>query len=225
MLGASQFFTDRHDAGRQLAKVLGRNLELDRPLVLALPRGGVPVAFEVAQALGAELDLLIVRKIGAPGYPEYGIGAVVDGSHPQIVLNDDVMDLVQPSSDYVQAETERQLAEIERRRKTYLGDRPPADVTGRSVLVVDDGVATGGTVKAALLALRKSGAARIILAVPVGPREKLADLSSEADVIVWLFTPEPFRAVGLHYANFDQTSDEEVVDLLTRARSDIENGT
>lgn len=220
MLGSTQFFIDRHDAGRQLAKALDK-LKLEQPLVLALPRGGVPVAFEVAQALDAELDVLIVRKIGAPGHAEYGIGAVVDGSHPQTVLNDDAMSRVQPSADYLRAETERQLTEIERRRETYLGNRRPAEMAGRTVVMVDDGIATGGTVRAALLALSKSGTKRIILAVPVAPKDTLADLSTKADETVCLFTPEPFRAVGLHYASFDQTSDEEVVDLLERARSQI----
>lgn len=218
MFGSTQFFMDRHDAGRQLAEAL-TDLKLAQPLVLALPRGGVPVAFEVAKAFDAELDVLIVRKIGAPGHPEYGIGAVVDGNDPQTVLNEDAVDLVQPSANYLRAETERQLKEIERRRKTYLGERQPADVAGRTVVVVDDGIATGGTVKAALLALGNSGAEHIVLAVPVGPQDTVAELSDKADQTVCLFTPESFRAVGLHYADFEQTSDQEVVDLLARSRS------
>ena len=213
----TQYFIDRHDAGRMLAEALVGKA-LDNPIVLALPRGGVPVAFEIARALGAEMDLLIVRKIGAPNAPEYGIGAVVGGAHPQVVLNQDAMDSVRPSPDYVWAETDRQFAEVERRREAYLGQRPPAELAGRTVIVIDDGVATGGSAKAALLGIRQSGAARIIFAVPVGPSDKIDELAQYADEVLCLYAPKHFQAVGLHYADFSQTTDEQVKQLLETAR-------
>lgn len=209
-------FADRRDAGRKLAAAL-QHYARAKPLVLALPRGGAPVAFEVAKALGAQLDLLIVRKIGAPSNPEFGIGAVVDGASPQIVLNEDVMRMLRPGNAYVQAEAKRQLAEIERRRSAYLGDRAPIDPRGRTVIVVDDGIATGGTVRAALRALKHAGAAKIVLAVPVAPRDVIKSLRAEADDIICLSAPEDFHAVGFHYDDFSQTSDEEVVSLLEAA--------
>jgi putative phosphoribosyl transferase len=210
-------FTDRREAGRQLAASL-RRFRADDPLILALPRGGVPVAFEVAEALGAELDLILVRKIGAPGHAEYGIGAVVDGADPQLVLNEEAIRLISPSPGYIEAEKNRQLEEIERRREIYRRGSPAIPVAGRTVIVVDDGIATGGTMKAVLQALPRAGAAHIVLAVPVAPADTLAELSALADETVCLATPEPFRAVGLHYRDFDQTTDEEVVALLAASR-------
>ena len=210
-------FANRSAAGRALAGRLGL-LGDTRPLVLALPRGGVPVGYEIARALDAELDLLMVRKLGAPGQPEVGIGAVVDGANPQFVLNEQVIRQVRPDQAYVEAEARRQLAEIERRRRAYLGDRRATDVGGRTVIVVDDGVATGGTVRAALRALRKAGPKRLVLAVPVAPAELLPVLASECDELVCLASPEPFFAVGAHYADFEQTSDAEVVRLLHESR-------
>lgn len=218
MASPARKFVDRRDAGRQLADALAR-YERSEPLILALPRGGVPVAFEIAKALRAPLELVLVRKIGAPGHPEYGIGAVVDGSDPQFVYNKEAMRIVDPPASYVEAETRRQLAEIERRREIYQGGRSPTPTEGRTVIVVDDGIATGGTVKAVLKALRKASSGRIILAVPVAPREALKELKTEADEVICLQTPDPFRAVGLHYLDFDQTSDEEVIRLLRDARS------
>jgi putative phosphoribosyl transferase len=218
MVGRTQLFQDRRDAGRQLARALQRFRGM-HPLILALPRGGVPVAFEVAKTLGEELNVLLVRKIGAPGQEELGIGAVVDGGDPQIVWNDDALRLLQPSQDYLAAETERQLREIERRRRVYFGDRLPSPAKGRTVIVVDDGIATGGTVKSVLRALRRTGPKRLVLAVPVAPLETVESLKEEADEVICLTTPEPFYAVGLHYADFDQTSDEEVTDLLAEARA------
>ena len=215
-MSGARIFRDRRDAGRALAAVLA-GMNLADPVVLALPRGGVPAADEVASALGAPLDLLIVRKIGAPGHPEFGIGAVVDGAEPQMVLNEEAMRVVQPSPAYVEAERNRQLKEIERRRAAYLGGRAPVPIDGRTVVVVDDGVATGGTIRAALAGLRKTRAARVVLAVPVGPAEVIEALRGLADDVVCLETPIGFRAVGLHYLDFDQTSDEEVVAILRDA--------
>jgi putative phosphoribosyl transferase len=182
-----------------------------------LPRGGVPVAYEVAQELGAPMDLLFVRKIGAPGHPEYGIGAVVDGDNPQVVLSEMVDQFGIPAA-YIEQQKRRELEEIERRRRAYLGDREPLAIKGRTVMVVDDGIATGGTVRASLRALRSAEARRLILAVPVAAGDTIESLRSEADDILCLATPEPFYAVGMHYRDFDQTSDEEVVRLLAQAQ-------
>ncbi|HZZ62105.1 MAG TPA: phosphoribosyltransferase [Roseiarcus sp.] len=210
-------FRDRNDAGRQLGRALAR-FRSDNPLVLALPRGGVPVAFEVAASLDAELDLLLVRKIGAPGHEELAVGAVVDGSHPQLVLNDDVMRLTEPPPGYIEAAQKRALAEIERRRRLYLGGAAPAAIESRVAIVVDDGVATGATMKAALRGVRRNKPGRLVLAVPVAPPSSVVELEAECDEIICLETPEPLYAVGLHYANFVQTTDDEVVRLLAKAR-------
>jgi putative phosphoribosyl transferase len=211
-------FRDRQAAGMQLAKAL-QHLAPDNPLVLALPRGGVPVAAEVARALDADLDLLFVRKLGAPGHAELGIGAIVDGANPQIILNEDLVRQLAPGAAYIDAEVRRQLAEIDRRRQRYMGERLPTPIANRVVIVVDDGIATGGTVKAALAALHRSGASRIVLAVPVAPADSIAALRNDCDEIVCLAQPAPFYAVGAHYANFDQTTDDEVVRLLENARA------
>lgn len=217
MFARTAQFADREDAGRQLAKAVAA-LNLEHALVLALPRGGVPVAFEIARALQAPLDLLLVRKIGAPGHEEYGLGAVVDGDDPQIVLNDEIMRLVDPPAGYVESQARRELAELERRRKAYLGSRPPVPLTGRTVIVVDDGIATGVTMTAALKGLQRTSAARVILAVPVAPADVIDALKREVDDIVCLATPDPFSAVGLHYEDFGQTTDDEVVTLLAEAK-------
>jgi putative phosphoribosyl transferase len=210
-------FRDRAEAGRRLAQRL-MPYAARHPVVLALPRGGVPVAFEVARALRAPLDLIFVRKIGAPSHAEFGLGAIVDGAHPQVVLNEEAVDRLHVPPRYIREETERQLREIERRREHYLAGRRPLDVAGRVTIVVDDGIATGGTARAALKGLSRARPACLILAVPVAPQDTLARLASEADEVVCLRTPEPFYAVGEHYDDFSQTSDREVMRLLDEAQ-------
>ncbi len=210
-------FRDRADAGRQLAQRL-MTYAAQNPIVLALPRGGVPVAFEVAKALRAPLDLIFVRKIGAPGHAEFGLGAVVDGAHPQVVLNEEALDRLRAPPGYIEEETERQLQEIERRREHYLAGRRPVDVEGRIAVVVDDGIATGSTVRAALKGLSRARPARLILAVPVAPADIIDHLRTEADEVICLMTPESFYAVGEHYDDFSQTSDREVTTLLDEAQ-------
>jgi putative phosphoribosyl transferase len=210
-------FRDRRDAGRKLARALERFKSAD-PIVLALPRGGVPVGFEIAEHLRAPLDLLLVRKIGAPGHEELALGAVVDGLHPQVVVNQEVMDMIHPPRGYFEEVEKRELAEIERRRRLYLGAAQPIDVKGRLAIVVDDGIATGATMKAALRGVRRNKPSRIVLAAPVAPRSAISDLEEECDEMVFLATPEPLYAVGFYYLNFGQTSDEEVIELLSKAR-------
>jgi putative phosphoribosyl transferase len=206
-------FKDRYDAGRQLAARLV-DKAAENPLILALPRGGVPIGYEVAKALGAQMDLLMVRKIGAPGWPEYGIGAVIDGSDPHLVLNEEVVRQIAPSPNYIQAEMRRQLREIERRRLIYLGERRPVSVTDRTVIIVDDGIATGSTVKAALQGVHKNKPKKIILAIPVAARSTLVELEDQCDEIICLYTPSVFGAVGNFYNDFTQTEDNEVVALM-----------
>ena len=208
-------FIDRTDAGRQLAKALAR-YKAQRPVVLALPRGGVPVAAEVATVLDAPLDLILVRKIGVPFQPELAMGAVVDGREPVIVRNEDVISLTGVSEQKFNATCDQQLAEIERRRKLYLGDRPHPQIAGRTVIVIDDGIATGATTRAALQAIRMRKPSKLVLAVPVAPTESLKELHGEADEIICLEDYEDFGAIGLFYSDFRQVSDTEVIDLLAR---------
>lgn len=210
------YFANRREAGRMLADAI-EPLDLADPVVLALPRGGVPLAFEVARRLKAPLDILLVRKIGAPGHEEYGIGALVDGACPQIVIDERAASLTGADAAYIERECARQLAEIERRRAAY-GTGDPIPLAGRNIVVVDDGIATGGTVKAALKALAQTAAASVTLAVPVAPRSALWQLEPLCGKIICLAMPEPFYAVGAHYGDFTQTEDAEVVDLLAKAR-------
>ena len=210
-------FADRHEAGRKLGEAVAR-LDLAEPLVLALPRGGVPVAYEVARRLMAPLDILVVRKLGAPGHRELALGAIVGGAAPQTVFNEDVVAAMRPSAEYMATEIAEQRTELARRRQAYTGGRPEPDLNGRTVVLVDDGIATGASVRAALLGLKQAGVARLVLAVPVGPPEVIEQLREAADEVVCLLTPERFRAVGEWYADFGQTEDEEVVALLGQAR-------
>jgi predicted phosphoribosyltransferase len=216
-------FRDRTDAGRRLAERLAGHKD-SRPIVLALPRGGVPVAAEVARSLGAPLDLLLVRKIGVPYQPELAMGAVVDGANPLIVRNEEIIRLSGVSEAEFAAIRDRELAEIQRRRQRYLGDRPHPELKGRSVIVIDDGVATGATTRAALRAVRQQGPSRLVLAVPVAPTSTLQELKGEADEIVCLEDHEPFMAIGIYYADFAQTSDEEVTRILSEIPSEPQAG-
>jgi putative phosphoribosyl transferase len=210
-------FANRREAGRRLVPALMKFRE-QNPVVLALPRGGVPVAFEIAQALNAPLDVVLVRKIGAPGHEELGLGAVVDGANARVVMNEEVVRAIEPGAAYIEAETARQLAEIERRRRIYRDDDPPLDIAGRTAIVVDDGIATGGSMKAVLRALAEAKPKHLVLAVPVAPRDSLDELSAEADEVICLMSPDPFFAVGMHYRDFHQTTDQEVVELLHRSK-------
>ena len=211
-------FANRTEAGRALADRL-RHLKDQRPVVLALPRGGVPVGSEVANALGAPLDVVLVRKIGAPFQPELAIGAVVDGSRPEAVLNQSLIEECKVPESYLKAETARQLEEIERRRAVYLAARPRAEVAGHTAIVVDDGIATGATMEAALHATRRAGPKRLVLAVPVAPPDTIERLRPEVDEIVCLATPRNLGAIGAFYADFRQLDDEEVIRLLEAARA------
>ena len=209
-------FADRVDAGTRLAEALER-FAVGPSVVLAIPRGGVVVGEVVARALGAPLDVVVPRKIGAPANPELGIGAIAPGIR---VLDPRMIGMLGVTQQYLEREIQTQEREIERRERTYRGNRPPVQVRGRSAIVVDDGVATGGTAIAALRWARAAGADRIVLAVPVAPGHSLARLREEADDVVVLSAPDPFSAVGEWYRSFRQTSDREVVDALARgARS------
>jgi len=208
-------FKDRIDAGRKLAKALAEYKDR-KPVILALPRGGVPVAAEVAAALHAPLDLILVRKIGVPIQPELAMGAVVDGGAPIIVRNEDVLEAAGVEETEFKAICDRELVEIERRRRRYLGDRARADITARTAIVIDDGVATGATTRAALRATRMRHPAKLVLAVPVAPTDRLTALREDADDVVCLEDHEFFEAIGAYYGNFNQVADEEVIDLLKR---------
>lgn len=208
-------FQDREDAGRQLARALVK-YKSRHPVILALPRGGVPVAAEVAERLGAPLDLVLVRKIGAPMQPELAMGAVVDGEKPVIVRNQDVIDLTGVNEETFDAICAEELSEIDRRRERYLGDRARSDVKGQVAIIVDDGIATGATTLAAIRALQKREPKELVLAVPVAPLETLQRLHAEVDAIVCLDTPRDFAAIGYYYRDFSQVSDDEVIAILKR---------
>lgn len=207
-------FRDRTEAGRQLAQALSVK-SIPDPVVLALPRGGVPVAAEVARALKAPLDLLLVRKIGAPFQRELAVAAVAEGG--ALAINEDVLDAVGADHGYVEHQAQAEVREIERRRQLYMGARPAVPVAGRSTIVVDDGIATGATMRAALRLLRERQPARIVLAVPVAPPDTVESLRPLVDDLVCLEAPPYFHAVGAHYTEFDQVDDATVRDLLAAA--------
>jgi predicted phosphoribosyltransferase len=208
-------FTDRTEAGKALARALIKYK--GQPVhVYALPRGGAQVAAEVARALGAPLDLILVRKIGAPMQPELAMGAVVDGGAPIIVRNDEVLRLTGTNSNQFDQICRRELQEIERRRKLYMQNRPPLTPAGKIAIVIDDGVATGATMRAALQATRMRQPRKLILAVPVGAHDSIEALRSEVDEVVCLSVPEDFGALGYYYDDFRQLSDQDVIDILKR---------
>ena len=206
-------FRDRKDAGEHLAAQLlhlkGRN-----PVVLALPRGGVAIGSEIARRLGAPLDIVLVRKIGVPWQPELALGAVADGGRPEIFIDERMREALAIPEDYVREETARQLAEIERRRQSYCAGRPPVEIGGRTAIVVDDGIATGATMRVALRAVRRQGPAWLVLAAPVAAAETLAALAGEADESVSIAAPQGLGAIGFYYEDFHQMSDDEVTALL-----------
>jgi predicted phosphoribosyltransferase len=212
-------FRNRRDAGVRLAAALDKYKER-RPVVLALPRGGVPVAAEVASRLGAPLDLILVRKIGVPIQPELAMGAVADGGTPTVVRNEEVIRLTGVDEESFKRAQDRELQEIERRRRSYLGDRPPLNIAGRLAIVVDDGVATGATTRAALRSVAARKPSALVLAIPVAPPSAAAMLRREVDELVCLETPEDFYAIGTYYDDFRQVSDDDVRRLLAEHRQE-----
>jgi len=208
-------FKNRFDAGRQLAVALA-HCKNRKPVVLALPRGGVPIAAEVAAALNAPLDLILVRKIGVPFQPELAMGAVVDSDRPLVVCNEDVIRRASIKQRDFDAVCESELVELERRRARYVGKRKSIEVIGTTTIVIDDGIATGATMRAALRATRMRGPKTLVLAVPVAPPDSLAEMRSEADEVICLETHAEFGAIGPYYSDFRPVSDEEVINLLAR---------
>jgi len=219
MLHGELPFRDREDAGRRLAERLVRYRD-ERPIVFALPRGGVPVGYQVARALDAPLDVFVARKLGAPGQPEFGIGAVSIGGVR--ILNEDIVRRLGIPEDYLERVTQRETAEVERRLGHFRGDRPEPDVRGRTVILVDDGLATGVTARAAVAALRQREPRRLVLAAPVCAAQTSELLASEVDELVCLEAPSDLGAIGFWYRDFAQTSDEEVIELLQRSRREQE---
>src|SRR5215217_6417607 len=211
-------FSDRSEAGKFLAALLTSYADRDDVLVLALPRGGVPVAFEVAKVLRAPLDIFLVRKLGLPGHEEFAIGAIATGGVR--VLNDDVVDYLGISDDVIDSIAAKELRELERRERAYRGDRREPNVRGKTVVLVDDGLATGSTMRAAASALRQQAPARIVVAVPVSAPQTCDEYRMGVDEIICAATPERFYGVGRWYRDFSQTSDDEVRELLKRSRSE-----
>jgi predicted phosphoribosyltransferase len=214
-------FRDRVEAGRWLAARLHNYADRPDVLVLALPRGGVPVAAEVARALHAPLDVFLVRKLGVPGHEELAMGAIASGGVR--VLNDEVVRVLGIEPKLIDVVAGAEQRELDRRECAYRGDRPPPDVCGKTTILIDDGLATGTTMRAAVAALRKQDPARIVVAVPVGSPDTCAELQEDADEVICAETPEPFYAVALWYGNFTQTTDDEVRELLQQASAERTN--
>jgi len=212
-------FENRREAGERLAKEL-LYLKDRKPVVLALPRGGVPIGLEVARALAAPLDLLLVRKIGTPGQPELALGAVIDGEQMEFVVNEDILEMLDLSVEFAREHARQEVAEIERRQRLYLSGRERPSTRGRTVVVVDDGIATGATMRAALRGIRRREPSHLVLAVPVAPAETVDALRREVDEIVCLDMPYPFNSIGRFYRDFRQVSDREVRELLDQAASE-----
>lgn len=215
-MGRAIFFRDREDAGQRLAKELARFKD-QRPAVLALPRGGVPVGFEVARALAAPLDVILVRKLGSPISPELAIGAIAEGVDVEPVIDEQIVAELEVERTYVEAEIARQKREIARRQQLYAAARPALDIREMTAIVVDDGIATGATMKAAVRAARRRQPRKLVLAVPVAPEEAIDCLRREVDEVTCLSMPEDFGAVGLFYSDFSPIEDDVVVNLLKRA--------
>lgn len=211
-------FSNRVEAGRKLASELVDLMGNRSVIVLAIPRGGVVVGYEVARKLKVPLDIIIPRKIGAPSNPELAIGAVTEDGG--VILDEKLVGYLNVSRRYIEEESERQRREIERRLMVYRGEVPYPNLTNRVVIIVDDGVATGSTIKAALASLRKKKVKQVVIAVPVGPANTIQELEGKADRVVCLFEPEEFYAIGQFYENFDQTTDEEVIRLLKLSREE-----
>lgn len=212
-------FRNRVEAGRRLAAELTNYADRPDVLVLALPRGGVPVGYEVARALHAPLDVFLVRKLGVPGRPELAMGAIASGGTR--VLNEELLGMLSVPPRRIAEVAQREQRELDRRERLYRGSRPPPEIREKTVILVDDGLATGSTMRAAVLALRQLQPARIVVAVPVGAKQTCAEFESEADETICATTPEPFHAVGAWYDNFDPTSDDEVRRLLARASEEL----
>jgi putative phosphoribosyl transferase len=219
MVNQLKLFADRVEAGRRLASALAPFISKDA-IVLAIPRGGVVVAFEVAHALGIPLDMIIPRKIGAPDNPELAIGAMTEDG--PIILDDRLVSYLKVTENYIKEESERQRLEIERRLRLYRGKTPYPSLKDREVIIVDDGIATGSTMKAALTSVRKRGAKTVTIAVPVGPPSTIKELKKEADRVVCLHTPESFYAIGQFYELFAQTNDDEVIKLFKLSQQQLQ---
>src|SRR5437016_1366963 len=212
-------FPNRAEAGRLLGLKLSKYAGRDDVIVLGLPRGGVPVAYEVAQALRVPLDVFIVRKLGVPGFEELAVGAIASGGVR--VLNEDVARALPNADEIIESITQREMIELQRREEKYRDGRPAPEISGRTVILIDDGLATGATMRAAVKALRQRGAAKIVVAVPVGPPDTCHEIEEQADETVCLSMPEFFQAVGQYYEDFSQTTDEDVRQLLTSAARDM----
>lgn len=212
-------YSDRTEAGRELARALQGYAGTPGLLVIGLPRGGVPVAYEVARALGAPLDVFLVRKLGVPGREELAMGAISSGD--VLVLNSEVVDLLDIPREAIENAVSREREELSRRERAYRGDRPVPEISGRTVIVVDDGLATGSSMRAAVAALRTHGPSRIVVAVPVAPPETVRVLQGEVDEVVCPLMPADFAAVGLWFEDFSQTTDDEVRELLARAHREL----